>query len=91
VFFLLTNTFTFQLFGSAVGVREMGIASINDDISWLKQGNKLIDKDVNNIACHNHQHAFARPLDRFHEFLNTVTTYDLFFLPTSANKVVYLQ
>ena len=55
-----TNAFFLQLDATAVGVRIIGIAAVNQDIALVQIRHNLFDKFVHGATCTNHHHDFSR-------------------------------
>ncbi|CSB78610.1 Uncharacterised protein [Vibrio cholerae] len=53
------NAFFTQRFDTAVSIREVGVTTINDDVTFVEQWNQLLDEVINHLTCTNHQHHFA--------------------------------
>lgn len=65
-----------QVLCSAVGVREMGITTIDDDVALLEQGQEGLDEIVNRLAGHDQEHDTARCLELGDELLEGVGTFN---------------
>ena len=72
-----TNAFFRQLNATAVGVRIIGIAAVNQDIALVQIRHNLFDKFVHGAACTNHHHDFSRFLKFIYQLLQTVGTDNL--------------
>ena len=55
------DPFLGQLFYAPVGVGEVGVAAIHDDIARLQQGQQAIDNHIHGLARRHQQHERARP------------------------------
>lgn len=63
-----------QVLGAAVAVGEVGVTTIDDDVTLLKVGEERLNEVVDRLASHNQQHDTARALQLGAEFLDGVST-----------------
>ena len=62
--------------GTAVAVGEVGVTTVDDDITLLKEGQERVDKLVDGLAGHDKEHDTAGALELGAELLNGVSTND---------------
>jgi hypothetical protein len=68
------DTLLLQVLGAAVAVGEVGVTTVNDDITLLKVGEKGLDEVINGLAGHDEEHDTTRTLELGAELLNGVST-----------------
>ena len=62
-----------QVLGAAVAVGEVGVTTVDDDITLLEVGQKRLDELVNGVSGHDKEHDAARALELGAEFLYGVS------------------
>jgi hypothetical protein len=73
-----SNALGGQVFRSAVGVGEMRVTTIDDDVAFLDVGEKGLNEVVDGLAGHDEEHHPTRFLELAHEILDGVGTLDGF-------------
>ena len=68
------DAFLSQVFAAAVGVGEVRVAAVNDDVTLLDVGQDRLDEVVNGLAGHDEKHDAARFLQLGAELLDGVGT-----------------
>ena len=72
--------------GAADGIREMGIAAVDDDIALFQVRDDLLDKIVHRLAGLHHQHHLARLFQIGHEFFDGIGADDVLALGAAFHK-----
>lgn len=67
-----------QIFGASVGVWEVGVTAVDDDVARLDVGEDRLDEVVYGLASHDEKHDATGLLQLGTEFLNGVSTDDGF-------------
>lgn len=80
----------FELFGTADGVGEVGVTSVDDDIAGLEEGQDLSNEVVDGRAGLDQHHDLARALQLLAELLNRVSANNLGALGLVGQEVVNL-
>lgn len=65
-----------EVLGAAVAVGEVGVTTVNDDITLLKVGQERLDELVNGLSSHDQEHDTTGALQLGAELLNGVGTDD---------------
>lgn len=60
-----------------LGVREVRVAAVNDDVTLLQERKEELDKVINRLARHDQHHDATGLLQRLHHFLKGLCTDDL--------------
>ena len=71
-----TQALLSQVLGAAVTVREVRVATVDDDITLFEVGQEGLDELVDGLASHDEQHDTTRTLKLGAELLNGVSTHD---------------
>lgn len=70
------DTLGSQVFCSAVGIGEMGVAAVNNDVALLAVGKEGLDEVVDWLTGHDQEHHTTGFLELADEFLNGICTFD---------------
>jgi hypothetical protein len=65
-----------KVFAATVGVREMGITTINDDVTSFDVGEDRLDEVIDWLSSHDEQHDSTGFLELGAELLDGVSTHD---------------
>jgi hypothetical protein len=65
-----------EVLGAAVAVREVGVTTVNDDITFLEEGEEGLDEVIDGLAGHDEEHDTTRTLELGAELLDGVSTDD---------------
>lgn len=65
-----------EVLSTAVAVREVRVATVDDDITGLEVGQEGLDELVDGLASHDEQHDTTRALELGAELLNGVSTHN---------------
>ena len=76
-----------QLLAAALGVREMAVAAVDDDVAFIQQGFQLIDHRIHRGAGFDHDNNPARALQAGHEILDGVAGDDIFALGARLGEI----
>lgn len=79
-----------ELLGATDGIGEVRVASVNDDITGLEEGQDLGNEVINGLASLDEHHDLARTLQLLAELLDRVGANDLGTLGLVGQKVVNL-
>ena len=63
-----------EVLGAAVAVGEVGVTTVNDDITLLKEGEEGLDEVIDGLAGHDEEHDTTRTLELGAELLDGVST-----------------
>lgn len=74
-----------ELLGSAVAIGEVGVATIDDDITLLEVGQESLDELIDGLAGHDQEHDTARTLQLGAKLLDGVSTDDGLAWRSSVN------
>jgi len=83
-----SDTLASQVFCSAVGIGEMRVAAINDDVAFLTVGEECLDEVVDWLTSHDEEHHTAGLLQLTNELFNRVGAFDRFSLCLVCQEVV---
>lgn len=68
------DTLLGQRFAATVGIREVGVTTVNNDVTLLKVRQKRLDESVHRLASHDEEDDNTRALELGDEFLDRVGT-----------------
>ena len=71
-------------------VREMGVATIDDDVALIQQGDELVDKIIDCGTGLDHQEHLAGALQGSHEILEAVCAVDILACAAAFDEFVNL-
>lgn len=75
-----------ELLGSADGIGIVRVSTIDDNVTSLKMGFKLLDEVVNGLASLDEKNNFAGTLQLGNKLLNRVSPLDVGTCRTDADK-----
>ena len=64
------NSLSFEILAAPLGVGEERIAAVDDDVAFFQERRELTDDRIDRRAGLDHDHRFARPLQRADEFFH---------------------
>lgn len=67
-----------EVLGAAVAVGEVGVTTVDDDITLLQEREERLDEVIDGLAGHDEEHNATGALELGAEFLNGVSTDDRF-------------
>ncbi|MNE46154.1 hypothetical protein D3C80_1404770 [compost metagenome] len=73
-----TEALCLKLFVPSLGIREKGVPAVNQDIPWRQMRHQLLNRIICRFAGLDHDHDFARQLERLDKLLNAVGTDEVF-------------
>ena len=79
----------FHVSGSADGVREVGIAAVNENIAVVEQRKKLLDHIVYGLSRFDHHKHLARLFQIVNQFFETVAANDIFSGGSAVDELVH--
>jgi hypothetical protein len=68
------EAFIREILCAAVGIGEMRVTTVNDDITFVAIWEELLNEVVNSWACHNEQHDLSGALELLAELLDGVSS-----------------
>lgn len=75
-----------EVLGAAVAVGEVGVTTINDDITLLEEGEERLDEVIDGLAGHDEEHDATGTLELFAELLDGVGTNDVLVVWRDISK-----
>ena len=73
-----------------LGVREVRVPTINDDVALLKVREELVDELVDRLTSLDHEHGLAGPLELGGQLLHRVESHDLGALGLVGEELIHL-
>ena len=82
------NSSSFHLLAATLRVGEKRIAAVDDDVAFLHQRREFADDLIDRFAGLDHDHGFARFLERADEFFDRARRLNVFSLGASGSEFV---
>ena len=78
---------SFEIFAAPLRVGEKRIAAVDDDVAFFQKRRELADDRIDRRAGFDHDHRFARPLQRADELFHRVGRLDVFSFAASGQNL----
>ena len=80
------NSFSLEIFAAALRVGEKRIPAVDDDVAFVEKRRQLTDNRVDRPAGFDHDHRFARFLERADKFLHRAGRLNIFSFGAASGE-----
>ena len=84
------QSFALHIFGTTSSVWEMGVATVNNNITWRKKRNKFLNEVVHCLTCLYHKEDLTGRLQRSYKLFQGMSTVDVLTCSTTIDEFVNL-